>query len=123
MEINNNELTTDREPWVLFMGSDTMGKGEQELGEILVKSYLYTLTETKPYPESILLVNSAVKLATENQEAIEYFKMLEKQGTEIISCGTCLDYYNCKNDLKVGQAGNMYMIVEKMNNSKKIIKL
>ena len=79
-----------------------MGNGNDELGEVLMKGFIYTLTESKPYPKSILLVNSGVKLSTENYDTIGNLKILEEAGVEILSCGTCLDYYGLKESLKVG---------------------
>ena len=80
----------------IFISSDKMGTGNDELGEVLIKGYIYTLTEAKPYPKYMVFVNSGVKLTTENEAPIENLKILEKAGVEILSCGTCLDYYNIK---------------------------
>ena len=107
----------------IFINSDKMGKGNDELGHVLMKGYIYTLTESKPYPKSILFVNSGIKLTTENEATIENLKILQDAGVEILSCGTCLDYYGLKDDLKVGTVTNMYTIVETMNNSSKTISL
>ncbi len=109
------------ENWVLFLSTTKIGKGSDELGEVLMKSYLYTLTETKPYPEAILLMNEAVKLATDNQETIGHLKQLEENGAEILVCGTCLNYYGIQAELKAGSIDNMYSIVEKMNQAAKVI--
>ncbi|CEP82439.1 sulfurtransferase-like selenium metabolism protein YedF [Paraclostridium sordellii] len=107
----------------IFINSDKMGNGNDELGHVLMKGYIYTLIESKPYPKSILFVNSGIKLTTENEATIENLKILQDAGVEILSCGTCLDYYGLKDDLKVGTVTNMYTIVETMNNSSKTISL
>ena len=107
----------------IFINSDKKGNGNDELGHVLMKGYIYTLTESKPYPKSILFVNSGIKLTTENEATIENLKILQDAGVEILSCGTCLDYYGLKDDLKVGTVTNMYTIVETMNNSSKTISL
>lgn len=107
----------------IFINSDKMGNGNDELGNVLMKGYIYTLTESKPYPKSILFVNSAIKLTTENEATVENLKILQDEGVEILSCGTCLDYYGLKEDLKVGTVTNMYTIVETMNNSSKTISI
>ena len=83
----------------IFISSNKMGNGNDELGEVLMKGFIYTLTESKPYPKSILLVNSGVKLSTENYDTIGNLKILEEAGVEILSCGTCLDYYGLKESL------------------------
>lgn len=107
----------------IFISSDKMGQGNDELGEVLIKGYIYTLTETKPYPKHIVFVNSGVKLTTVNEATVENLKILEDNGVEILSCGTCLDYYNLKESLQVGTVTNMYNIVEVMNNSLQTISI
>ncbi|WP_432405896.1 sulfurtransferase-like selenium metabolism protein YedF [Wukongibacter sp. M2B1] len=108
---------------VILLGKDSMGEGSDELGKVLIKGYFYTLTESKPFPKAILFVNSAVKLTTEGSEVIEHIRKLESEGVEILSCGTCLDYFNIKDKLIVGGVSNMYTIVEKMNEAKNTIRL
>lgn len=107
----------------IFINSDKMGTGNDELGHVLMKGYIYTLTESKPYPKCILFVNSGIKLTTENEATVENLKILQDAGVEILSCGTCLDYYGLKEELKVGTVTNMYTIVESMNNSSKTISI
>ena len=107
----------------IFISSNKMGNGNDELGETLMKGFVYTLTESKPYPKSILLVNSAVKLSTENYDTVQNLKILEESGVEILSCGTCLDYYGLKESIKVGSITNMYTIVDIMKNSSQTISI
>ena len=111
-----------KEMAILF-GSDCMGEGSVELGRVLMKGFMYTLTEYTPYPKALLFINSGVKLTTEGSDVIDYLRQLESEGVEILSCGTCLDYYNLKNKLTVGGVTNMYTIVDKMNTAKNTIKL
>ncbi len=108
---------------VIIVGKDTMGEGERELGEILMKSYFYALSEAEPYPKAIIFINSGVKLTTMNLQVIEYLKKLHEMGTEILSCGTCLDYYGLKDMLQIGEISNMYTIVEFMNEANNTITL
>lgn len=107
----------------IFISSDKIGNGNDELGAVLMKGFIYTLTESKPYPKSILLVNSGVKLSTENYDTVENLKILEEAGVEILSCGTCLDYYGLKESLKLGSVTNMYTIVDIMKNSLQTISI
>ncbi len=107
----------------IFINSDKMGTGNDELGEVLIKGYIYTLTECKPYPKSIVFVNSGIKLTTVNEATVENLTILQEAGVEILSCGTCLDYYGLKENLKVGNVTNMYTIVELMNNAGKTISI
>lgn len=105
----------------IYISSDKMGLGNDELGEVLIKGFIYTLTEAKPYPKYIVFVNSGVKLTAQNKATIENLKILEEGGVEILSCGTCLDYYGLKDTLEVGTVTNMYNIVDIMKNTSQTI--
>lgn len=94
------------------IGSDKLGKGSDDLGKILMKSFLYTLSETKPYPSFLIFLNSGVKLTTLGSESLDDLKKMEEAGVKIVSCGTCLDFFEIKDKLEVGQVSNMYDIVE-----------
>ncbi|WP_315169203.1 sulfurtransferase-like selenium metabolism protein YedF [Metaclostridioides mangenotii] len=115
------EENDDLENRCIFITKDSMGSGNDELGQVLIKGFIYTLTETKPYPKSILLVNGGIKLSTVNEDTIGNLKILEEAGVEVLSCGTCLDYYDLKDGLKVGSVTNMYSIVEALKNSSNTI--
>jgi len=107
---------------VLMIKSEFLGDGNDELGKVLMKGFLYTVTETKPYPEKVVLLNSAIKLSTINEETVVHLKKLEEAGTKIYSCGTCLNYYDLADQLKVGVIGNMYDVVDSlMSTSDRII--
>lgn len=97
---------------IVLLSSDRLGKGEDILGNTLLKSFLYSISQLDTLPEKIILMNSGVKLGVEDSEFLQYLLDLEKQGIEIISCGTCLDYYGLKDKLCVGSTGNMYSIAE-----------
>ncbi|SCZ76628.1 selenium metabolism protein YedF [Acidaminobacter hydrogenoformans DSM 2784] len=108
---------------VILVGKNTFGEGDETLGEVLIKGYFYTLTELEPYPKSILFVNSGVQLTVEGSPVLEHLRLLESTGVEILSCGTCLDYYKIKEKLAVGGVGNMYAIVETMHKAKNTIRI
>lgn len=113
----NEEVKGNLEETVVVFSSDTMGEGSKELGKILMKSFVYTLTEATPYPSTLILYNAGVYLTCEGSEVLEDLKKLEAEGVEIISCGTCLDYYEIKDKLQVGDISNMYTIYEKLRNT------
>lgn len=108
---------------VIVITTDKLGQGAEELGKVLIKSYTYALTETKPLPKAVIFMNSGVKLTAEGSEVLENIKKLEASGVEIINCGTCLDFYQLKDKLKAGIVGNMYSIIEKMNSAAKVINI
>lgn len=105
----------------IAFSKDVMGEGDEELGKILVKSFMYTVSETKPYPKTIIFFNGGVNLTCEGSKVLEDLKKLEEEGVEIISCGTCLDFFNIKDKLQVGSISNMYTIYEKLKEPNKNI--
>lgn len=108
---------------VLSISKNFMGDGSEELGKILIKGFIYTVSEYENLPKTIIFFNSGVKLTTEGSECIDDLKKLQAKGVEIVSCGTCLDYYGLKEKLLVGEVTNMYTIYETLYKSSKVISI
>lgn len=107
---------------VVAVSSDRMGSGNDELGKVLIKGFIFAVTQLDTLPKTMLFYNGGATLTTEGSDSLEDLKSLEAQGVEILTCGTCLDYYGLKDKLAVGTVTNMYSIVETMANAGKIIK-
>lgn len=105
---------------VYVITQDTLGHGSPELGAVLMKAFMTTLLEVKPAPSAIMMLNSGVKLAVKGSPVLDQLTTLAARGVTILSCGTCLDYYQCKAELAVGEATNMYTIVETMSHNKTV---
>jgi selenium metabolism protein YedF len=99
---------------VVVISSDTMGRGEEVLGGVLMKSFLHTLTQTTPMPDVLILFNTGVKLAGKGSEVLDDLEALEAAGVKILACGTCLNYFSLKDELAVGSVSNMYDIAQAM---------
>lgn len=107
---------------VVVIGSEFMGSGNDELGAVLVKGFVYAVSHLDVLPKAVLFYNGGAKLTTEGSPLLDDLKYMEMKGVEILTCGTCLDYYGIKEKLAVGKVTNMYNIVELMNGASKIIK-
>ena len=118
----NNTLPSNDNNTVIVISSDKMGEGENDLGETLMKAFIYTLTEIENLPKTILFYNKGVLLTTTNENTIKDLKSLENKGVQILSCGACLNFYNVENSLKVGTVTNMYTIIDKQIKATKVIK-
>lgn len=110
------------EKMVVVLSSDKMGEGDEELGNVLIKGFIYAITQLDKYPKAVLLYNSGVKLSSEGSDSIGDLKVLEDHGVEILSCGTCLNFYNLQDKLQVGKVTNMYSIVEELSGATNIIR-
>jgi selenium metabolism protein YedF len=108
---------------VVLIESDCLGTGDRELGEILMRAFLNTLWDTEPKPTKVLFLNSAVNLTTEGSEVLDTLRLLEEEGVRILSCGTCLEYYGLKEQLRVGQVTNMYDTVSSLIAADKVIRI
>lgn len=116
------ELRESEENTVVVIDSLHMGKGDVELGRILMKGFIYTLSEIEELPKTILFYNEGVKLAIEGAESLQDLKSLEERGVEILSCGTCLNFYGITEKLRVGSVTNMYTILERQMKATRVIK-
>jgi selenium metabolism protein YedF len=96
---------------LVVVSSDTLGRGSEELGRVLMKSFLTTLKDLEEKPWRIIFLNSGVRLAARESECIGQLRELEKGGVEILSCGTCLDYFHLKEDIGAGRVTNMFEVV------------
>jgi selenium metabolism protein YedF len=114
--------TQKAEKVVVYINSNLLGVGEEALGAILMRAFLKTLLDLKPIPSKLIFVNSGVRLTTEGSEVLESLKALSEKGVEILSCGTCLDFYGLKEKLKVGVISNMYDIVQSLLEADRLIR-
>ena len=106
---------------IVVLSSDRIGS-DKELGKILMKSFIFALTKQDAFPETIIFYNEGVKITTQESDTVKDLLFLESEGVEIVNCGTCLDFFKLKDDLKVGSITNMYDIVERMEKAEKVIK-
>ena len=107
---------------VVAINSAKMGVGHDELGGVLIKGFIFALTQMDELPSAILFYNGGATLTTEGSASLEDLKNLEAQGVEILTCGTCLNYYGLGDKLRVGEVTNMYSIVEKLTGADLVVK-
>jgi len=107
---------------VIYINSHLLGIGDEALGAILMRSFLKTLLDMEIKPSQLILINSGVRLATEGSEVLETLRSLSEKGIEILSCGTCLDFYGLKEKLKVGKISNMYDIAQSLLEADRLIR-
>lgn len=106
---------------VYLISSSSMGRGDDELGWGLMQTFIRTIKEAGPLPSSIFFYNSGVLLTSRESGSIKILRELEENGVEILSCGTCLDYFNKSDALLVGGLTNMYTILASMVKADKLV--
>lgn len=107
---------------LVFIDGETMGRGSDDLGKILMRSFLNTIKELETIPWRMVFVNAGVKLVVSESEYIKILKEIEKLGVDIIACGTCLDYFHLKEKVDVGRISNMFEIVTSFNEATNVIR-
>lgn len=108
---------------VLVISNEVMGHGDNELGKILIRSFMHTLNEAELLPETIIFYNTAVKLISKGSVVLDDIQSLQKNGVKILACGTCLGHFNLKDQIVVGEISNMYDITDTMLKALKVINL
>ena len=107
---------------VVAIASDKMGEGAEELGRTLLKAFVFSLTQQEKLPKTILFYNGGAHLTCEGSPMLEDLRALEAEGVEILTCGTCLNFYGLTERLAVGGVTNMYVIAEKLLHAGNVVK-
>lgn len=107
---------------VVVISAGHMGEGNEELGKALLKGFIYAISQQDELPSTILFYNGGASVTCEGSVSLEDLKSMEAQGVEILTCGTCLNFYGLTEKLSVGGVTNMYVIAEKMTQADLIVK-
>ena len=107
---------------VVYINSNVLGVGEETLGAILMRAFLKVLLDLRPIPSKLIFINSGVHLTSEGSEILETLQAFSGKGVDILSCGTCLDFYGLKEKLRVGIISNMYDIAQSLLDADRLIK-
>lgn len=121
--MDGHDATGAAGPVVVAVSSDRMGRGDDQLGEVLLRSFLHTLGEAASPPDTLIFFNSGVKLAVAGSPALEDLGRLEDRGVKILLCGTCLGHFELKDKVAAGEISNMYAIAETMLGAAKVVNL
>jgi selenium metabolism protein YedF len=101
----------------------TLGRSDEELGEVLMKSFLGTLSQMDNAPVVVALMNEGAKLALYDSSSCDHLKNLEQKGVTILVCGTCVNHFQIADQIGVGTISNMFEILEALNKASKIMTL
>jgi len=116
------QARNDENTQIIVISSELMGTGDDALGKILMKGFIFAITQLETLPKAVVFYNSGVRLALKNSENIADLQYLHRQGVAILACGTCLNHFNVLADLAVGDVTDMYSIVNLMQQSACIIR-
>jgi selenium metabolism protein YedF len=117
-----NYLSDNTRKLLVYIDGETMGRGDNELGDILMGVFLKTLKELETRPWRLIFINAGVKLASRESGYIDVLKEIENSGIEILSCGTCVDFFHLKDKIGVGRVSNMFEILSSFNEATNVIR-
>jgi len=107
---------------VVQISASTMGSGDDELGSILMRSFLKTQLQLPLVPHSVIFYNSGVRLCCEGSPLLEDLAELAAAGAEIIACGTCLNFFDLASKLRVGRVTDMLEIATRLAAADRIVR-
>ena len=111
-----------RQGLVAAIGASVMGQGDDVLGKVLMKSFIYALSQQDTLPQTVLLFNGGAFLSCAGSDSVQDLQAMAAEGVEILTCGTCLNHYGLTEKLAVGSVTNMYDIVERMTRAKSVVR-
>ena len=119
--IDNSSIADTSAKMVVYLNSATLGRGDDDLGATLMGAYLDTLANFAAEISHIILVNSGVKLACRDSNVTDQLGNLANTGIKVLSCGTCINFFDLKDKLVVGDISNMFEIIETIKNGGRTI--
>ena len=105
----------------VLVAGKTLGREDKELGEVLIKGFLGTLSKLETPPAVLALMNEGVKLALPEASTCDHLKDLEKAGTRVLVCGTCTNHFGVTERVGVGTVSNMFEILEAVTGADKVL--
>lgn len=121
VRVCNTSITEENE-YIMILNADTLGKGDEHLGRILMKAFVNTIENLDNLPSKIICYNAGVKLLTlGNDTASTLDKLHKDRGITIMACGTCVDFYDLKGKLIDHKVVNMLNILDIQSKAKNII--
>jgi len=107
----------------ILVTKNYIGCEDNQLGQLLMKSFFYVMSEKETKPSDIILINRGVFLAAEGSPVLSALHELDRSGVSIMCCGTSLNHFKVREELNLGFVSNMYDIVEVLLRAKKVITL
>lgn len=109
-------------PLVVVLSDNHMGRGDDVLGDVLIRSFIHTLLQLNPLPDTIICYNAGVRLAMKDSTVLDDLQQLADAGVDILVCGTCVNYFELGSQIAAGHISNMYDIAETMAGAVRLLR-
>lgn len=109
-------------PVVVVLSDNRMGRGDDVLGDILIRAFIHTLVQMNSLPRTIICYNAGVKLAAKDSAVLDDLQQLAQAGVDILVCGTCVNYFGLGDQVAAGHISNMYDILDTMAGAARLLR-
>lgn len=101
-------------PKIFLIQSEGLGRGDEQLGSMLMANFLRLLGESKDKPSGLIFWNAGVRLLCQCSPVLNRLKQLEEQGVELLACTTCLEHFDLMDKLAIGKPTTMAKSIQSM---------
>ena len=106
---------------MVVVTSEGMGRGDEDLGRRLMLKFLAQIAAQPDKPGVIAFYNAAVRLLVAGSPVVEVLRALDRDGVDLIACGTCVEHFGIRDQLAVGRISDMREIVSSMVACEKVL--
>lgn len=104
---NDKVLKPARQPEnigsIITVSSSRFGQGNPRLGESLMSSWFYVLTNSDPLPDAILFFNAGVALCCKDSPVLRDLKTIVSEGVKVYVDEASLNFYGYSDNLEIGE--------------------
>ena len=97
---------------VLLLGSESIGRGDDDLGYEILLTMLKSLAGRDDRPAAIIFWNTAVKLLASDSPAVPHLKALESKGVQLLGGQLCVNELELAGKLAAGKSATMDEILD-----------
>lgn len=106
---------------IIILHSEVLGRGDDKLGTMMMGSFLRKLWAHSEKPDAIIFYNTAVRLLLKGSPVLDALTGLADGGVDLIACSTCINFFNVKEEMRIGRIGEMPELVSLLLGSEKVI--
>tara|TARA_R110002072_G_scaffold14048_1_gene58574 strand:+ start:946 stop:1452 length:507 start_codon:yes stop_codon:yes gene_type:complete len=105
----------------IVINRDSMGQGDPQLGKKILGTFLTKAGAAFRDLEAVVFYNSGVRCLAEGSAYLPQLATLDEQGVDLIACGTCVDAFELRDQIRVGEVGSMDRILSELDQAAKVI--
>ncbi len=103
---------TEQKGKVFLLGSESIGRGDDNIGYQILVDLLETLGKRKEGPAAMIFWNTAVRLLADDSPLVPHLKRLQEKGIKILLGKSCVGECELTGHIAVGEAATMDEIVD-----------